>query len=83
MDVQQNGHKGTCTSHLSDQVKEGNREGTAGRSDADWFLTQSEGQHVSHGEAAHVTKWLCHEQQCNKPCDEEADGVKESVVTVK
>src|SRR5699024_8692453 len=81
--VQEDGDQGAGTGHLGDQVEEGDREGRDSGGHTDRLLAQTEGEHVSHGEAADVTQRLGDEQQGDQPGDEEADGVEESVVTAQ
>ena len=83
MDIQKNGHQGTCTGHLCNQVEQGHEHGCQCSSHANRLLTQTEGQNVRHGEASNVTQRLSNEHQRNQPGDEEADRVQEAVVAVK
>ena len=81
VNVEQHGDQGTCTGHLRDEVEQGHREGRDSSRSTYRALLKTEGQHVGHGELTDVTQRLCNQQQRDQPGYEEADGVKESVVT--
>ena len=81
--IQEDGDQGAGAGHLGDEVEQGDREGRDRGGHTDRLLTQTEGEHVGHGEAADVTQRLSDEQEGDQPGDEEADGVEEAVVSVE
>ena len=81
VDVEQDRDQGAGAGHLRDEVEQRDEERRNSGGHADRLLLETEAQHISHGEATHVTQRLSHEHERHEPCDEEAHGVQEAVVT--
>ena len=73
IDAEQQGDQTTGPGHLGEQVEEADRKGRRRRCEAYWPLLQPERQHVGHREFSRVAHEFCHEQQRDKPRDEESD----------
>ena len=73
VNVQQNSNQRTGSSHLCNEVEEGDEESRQGRNKANRLLTQAEAQYVGHGELTGVTQRFSDQQQCYEPSHEEAD----------
>ncbi len=82
LDVEQQRDESAGAGHLREQVEQRHREGRERRRHADGAFLEPEAQHVGHREPAGVAEQFGDEQQGDEPCDEEADRVQESVVSV-
>ncbi len=66
--------------HLRDQVEGHHDQRTERREQTDLSLAQAIGRHVGEGELAQVAQALGHQEEDDRPADEEADGVDQAVV---
>ncbi|MNM84129.1 hypothetical protein D3C81_962100 [compost metagenome] len=69
------------TDHLRDQVEGHHGQRAESRQDADLGLAEAVGGHVGEGELAQVAQAFGHQEQDQRPADQEADGVDQAVVT--
>src|SRR5574343_1878654 len=69
--------------HLDDQVEADHGQRTDGGKGADAVLVEAVGGDVGEGELAQVAQALSHQEQDDRPADEEAHGVDEAIVALE
>ncbi len=68
------------TDHLRDQVEGHHDQRAECREQTDLRLAEAIGRHVGEGELAQVAQAFSHQEQDDRPTDEEADGVDQAVI---
>ena len=81
-DVEEERNEASGARHLRQQIEQGDNQRRDRGGESDGALPQSETQYIRHGELPCVAQQFGNEEECDQPCDEEADGVEEPVVSI-